>query len=68
MQNITRKQISFFYTHTCIIDLDIATASTGTTDPIRRPVSRGVTRTDAMVVKLVSRILKATSPLLRKLP
>lgn len=42
-------------------------ASTGTTDPIRRPVKRGVTRTEAIVLELVKRMLKATSPLLKKL-
>lgn len=45
----------------------MATASTGTTDPMRRPVKIGVARTDAMVVELVKRMLKATSPLLKKL-
>lgn len=52
---------------TCNIDFAIATASTGTTEPIRRPVSIGVTITEAMVVELVRRMLKATSPLLKKL-
>lgn len=49
------------------IDLDMAMASTGTTDPISKPVSKGVTMADVIVVVLVSRILKATSPLLKKL-
>jgi len=52
---------------TCNIDLDMATASTGTTDPIRSRVKRGVTITDAIVEELVSRMLNATSALLRKL-
>lgn len=34
---------------------------------MRRPVRRGVTRTEAMVEELVRRMLKATSPLLKKL-
>lgn len=52
---------------TCKIDLDIATGSTGTIEPIKRPVRRGVTITEEMVVMLVSKILNATSPLLKKL-
>nr|GMD61171.1 hypothetical protein Iba_chr12aCG18290 [Ipomoea batatas] len=32
----------------------MATASTGTTEPMRRPDNGGVTRTDAMVVELVN--------------
>lgn len=52
---------------TCSIDFDMAIASTGTTDPISRPVKRGVIRTEAMVVELVRRMLNATSPLLKKL-
>ena len=52
---------------TCNIDFDMATASTGTTDPISRPVKRGVTSTEAMVVELVRRMVNATSPLLKKL-
>nr|GMD13989.1 hypothetical protein Iba_chr07bCG2060 [Ipomoea batatas] len=52
---------------TCNIDFDMATASMGTTEPMRRPVSSGVMRTDAMVVELVNSILKATSLLLKKL-
>jgi hypothetical protein len=47
------------------MDLDIAMPSTGTTEPIRRPVRRGVTTTEDIVEELVSSILKATSPLLR---
>lgn len=52
---------------TCSIDFDMATASTGTTDLIRRRLSKGVKITKATVVKLVRRMLKATSPLLSKL-
>ena len=52
---------------TCKIVFDIAIASTGTTDPIKRPVKRGVIRTDATVLELVNRMLNATSPLLKKL-
>jgi len=51
---------------TCRIDLLIAMTSTGTTDPIRSFVSRGVTITDETVVKLVKMMLKATSPSLKK--
>jgi hypothetical protein len=32
------------------MDFDMETASTGTTDPIRRPVNKGVTSTDAIVL------------------
>ena len=49
------------------IEVQIMATNGITTDPIRRPVSRGVTSTDAMVVELVRRMLKATSPLLKKL-
>lgn len=52
---------------TCSIDLDMAIASTGTTDPMRRRHSKGVKITEAIVVELVRRMLKATSPLLKKL-
>jgi hypothetical protein len=45
----------------------MATASTGTTDPIRRPLSKGVKITEAIVVELVRRMLMATSALLREL-
>ena len=52
---------------TCKIDFDIATASTGTTEPMRNPVRRGVIITEVMVDELVKRMLNATSPLLKKL-
>lgn len=42
-------------------------ASTGTTEPMRRPVKRGVTKAEVIVVVLVRRMLMATSPLLKKL-
>lgn len=49
------------------MDFDIATPSTGITEPIKRPVRRGVTSTEEIVVELVSRMLKAISLLLKKL-
>lgn len=44
----------------------MAMTSTGTTDPIRNFVRRGVIITDVIVVKLVKMMLKATSPSLKK--
>ena len=52
---------------TCKIVFDIAIASTGTTEPIKRPVKRGVIRTDVIVLELVKLLLNATSLLLKKL-
>ena len=59
------KIIIMVVQYTCRIDLDIAIASTGTTEPIRRPISTGVMTIDDIVVKLVKTMLSATSPLLK---
>jgi hypothetical protein len=47
------------------IEEAIATTSTGTTEPMRSRVKRGVTITDVIVVKLVNIIPRAISPSLK---